>query len=75
MSNEPYLGCLPWLQKPSPASLSSRLQHAAKLKFLQQQKESLLDQQELEVLWTCLRDNRTVPDDESGSERVRQGER
>ena len=27
------------------------------------------------MLWTCLRDNRTVPDDESGSERVRQGDR
>ncbi|GJP52857.1 hypothetical protein CLOM_g11940 [Closterium sp. NIES-68] len=57
-------------QKPSPDSIPSRVQKAAKLKFLQRQKESLLDQSELEMLWMCLRENRTLPDEESGTERI-----
>lgn len=37
---------------------------------MQKQKKGLLDQQELEIIWMCLREHRTTPDDESGAERV-----
>ncbi|PWZ31569.1 putative serine/threonine-protein phosphatase 2A regulatory subunit B'' subunit TON2 [Zea mays] len=57
-------------EKPEEGSISSRVQRLAKYRFLKKQSELLLNADDLDAMWVCLREN-CVIDDATGAEKVR----
>lgn len=56
-------------QKPSEGSISSRVQRLAKYRFLKKQSDLLLNADDLDNMWVCLREN-CVIDDSTGAEKM-----
>ncbi|OAY76032.1 putative serine/threonine-protein phosphatase 2A regulatory subunit B subunit TON2, partial [Ananas comosus] len=57
-----------WL-KPEEGSISHRVQRLAKYRFLKKQSELLLNADDLDAMWVCLREN-CVIDDATGAEKM-----
>ncbi|CAD6334631.1 unnamed protein product [Miscanthus lutarioriparius] len=56
-------------KKPEEGSISSRVQRLAKYRFLKKQSELLLNADDLDAMWVCLREN-CVIDDATGAEKM-----
>ncbi|KAI0510774.1 hypothetical protein KFK09_011383 [Dendrobium nobile] len=56
-------------KKPEEGSISQRVQRLAKYRFLKKQSELLLNADDLDAMWVCLREN-CVIDDASGAEKM-----
>ncbi|XP_024995484.1 probable serine/threonine-protein phosphatase 2A regulatory subunit B'' subunit TON2 [Cynara cardunculus var. scolymus] len=56
-------------KKPEDGSISHTVQRLAKYRFLKKQSDILLDADDLDAMWLCLREN-CVVDEATGSERV-----
>jgi serine/threonine-protein phosphatase 2A regulatory subunit B'' len=56
-------------KKPEDGSISNRVQRLAKYRFLKKQSELLLNADDLDAMWVCLREN-CVIDDVTGSEKM-----
>ncbi|CAN1129694.1 Probable serine/threonine-protein phosphatase 2A regulatory subunit B'' subunit TON2 [Linum perenne] len=59
-------------KKPEDGSISHRVQRLAKYRFLKKQSDLLLNADDLDAMWVCLREN-CVIDDATGAEKVRIG--
>ncbi|KAG6491523.1 hypothetical protein ZIOFF_046455 [Zingiber officinale] len=57
------------LHKPEEGSISHRVQGLAKYRFLKKQSEILLNADDLDAMWACLREN-CVIDDATGAEKM-----
>ncbi|NP_001168513.1 uncharacterized protein LOC100382292 [Zea mays] len=63
-------GSIPsFYKKPEEGSISSRVQRLAKYRFLKKQSELLLNADDLDAMWVCLREN-CVIDDATGAEKM-----
>ncbi|THG23973.1 hypothetical protein TEA_017010 [Camellia sinensis var. sinensis] len=56
-------------KKPEEGSISHRVQRLAKYRFLRKQSDLLLNADDLDAMWVCLREN-CVIDDATGAEKV-----
>ncbi|KAG8650954.1 hypothetical protein MANES_07G083301v8 [Manihot esculenta] len=56
-------------KKPEEGSISHRVQRLAKYRFLKKQSDILLNADDLDAMWVCLREN-CVIDDATGAEKV-----
>ncbi|KAI7746327.1 hypothetical protein M8C21_030578 [Ambrosia artemisiifolia] len=56
-------------KKPEDGSISHRVQRLAKYRFLKKQSDLLLNADDLDAMWVCLREN-CVIDDATGAEKV-----
>ncbi|KAM3400928.1 hypothetical protein ACQJBY_005630 [Aegilops geniculata] len=56
-------------KKPEDGSISNRVQRLAKYRFLKKQSELLLNADDLDAMWVCLREN-CVIDDATGAEKM-----
>ncbi|KAK3137488.1 hypothetical protein QOZ80_5BG0452950 [Eleusine coracana subsp. coracana] len=56
-------------KKPEEGSISQRVQRLAKYRFLKKQSELLLNADDLDAMWVCLREN-CVIDDATGAEKM-----
>ncbi|XP_025611511.1 probable serine/threonine-protein phosphatase 2A regulatory subunit B'' subunit TON2 isoform X2 [Arachis hypogaea] len=56
-------------KKPEEGSISHRVQRLAKYRFLKKQSDLLLNADDLDAMWVCLREN-CVIDDATGAEKV-----
>ncbi|KAM0962775.1 hypothetical protein EV2_022584 [Malus domestica] len=56
-------------RKPEEGSISQRVQRLAKYRFLKKQSDLLLNADDLDAMWVCLREN-CVIDDATGAEKV-----
>ncbi|XP_002968661.2 probable serine/threonine-protein phosphatase 2A regulatory subunit B'' subunit TON2 [Selaginella moellendorffii] len=56
-------------RKPSEGSIGAKVQHLARFRFLKKQAEMLLNADDLDALWVCLREN-CVIDDSTGTEKM-----
>lgn len=56
-------------KKPEEGSISSRVQRLAKYRFLKKQSDLLLNADDLDAMWVCLREN-CVIDDATGAEKM-----
>ncbi|XP_024022608.1 probable serine/threonine-protein phosphatase 2A regulatory subunit B'' subunit TON2 [Morus notabilis] len=56
-------------KKPEEGSISSKVQRLAKCRFLKKQSDLLLNTDDLDVMWVCLREN-CVIDDATGAEKM-----
>ncbi|XP_008652504.1 probable serine/threonine-protein phosphatase 2A regulatory subunit B'' subunit TON2 [Zea mays] len=56
-------------KKPEEGSISSRVQRLAKYRFLKKQSELLLNADDLDAMWVCLREN-CVIDDATSAEKM-----
>eukprot|EP00249_Psilotum_nudum_P016465 c25839_g1_i1 orf=428-1771(+) len=65
------LGSIPtfYRKKPSDGSIGSKVQRLARFKFLKKQAEQLLNADDLDTMWVCLREN-CVVDDATGAEKM-----
>nr|KYP58058.1 Pentatricopeptide repeat-containing protein At4g22765 family [Cajanus cajan] len=68
-SAEGALICLFFVQKPEDGSISHRVQRLAKYRFLRKQSDLLLNADDLDAMWVCLREN-CVIDDATGAEKM-----
>ncbi|KAK6914529.1 Calreticulin/calnexin [Dillenia turbinata] len=57
------------MQKPEEGSISYRVQRLAKYRFLKKQSDLLLNADDLDAMWVCLREN-CVIDDAIGAEKM-----
>nr|GFC54570.1 putative serine/threonine-protein phosphatase 2A regulatory subunit B'' subunit TON2 [Tanacetum cinerariifolium] len=55
--------------KPEDGSISHKVQRLAKYRFLKKQSDLLLNADDLDAMWVCLREN-CVIDDATGAEKV-----
>ncbi|GKV38994.1 hypothetical protein SLEP1_g46838 [Rubroshorea leprosula] len=55
-------------KKPEEGSISQRVQRLAKYRFLKKQSDLLLNADDLDAMWVCLREN-CVIDDTTGAEK------
>ncbi|KAL1832545.1 hypothetical protein ACET3Z_002196 [Daucus carota] len=64
-------GSLPsfYKKKPEDGSISHRVQRLAKCRFLKKQSDLLLNADDLDAMWACLREN-CVIDDATGAEKM-----
>uniref|UniRef100_A0A0E0KYI7 EF-hand domain-containing protein n=1 Tax=Oryza punctata TaxID=4537 RepID=A0A0E0KYI7_ORYPU len=64
-------GAIPsfYKKKPEDGSISNRVQKLAKYRFLKKQSELLLNADDLDAMWVCLREN-CVIDDATGAEKM-----
>ncbi|CAJ2634363.1 unnamed protein product [Trifolium pratense] len=64
-------GTLPsfYKKKPEEGSISHRVQRLAKYRFLKKQSDLLLNADDLDAMWVCLREN-CVIDDATGAEKM-----
>ncbi|XVF38668.1 hypothetical protein REPUB_Repub20aG0122300 [Reevesia pubescens] len=56
-------------KKPEEGSISNRVQRLAKYRFLKKQSDLLLNADDLDAMWVCLREN-CVIDDATGAEKM-----
>ncbi|KAA3480956.1 putative serine/threonine-protein phosphatase 2A regulatory subunit B'' subunit TON2 [Gossypium australe] len=61
--------CFCLVQKPEEGSISHRVQKLAKYRFLKKQSDLLLNADDLDAMWVCLREN-CVIDDATGAEKM-----
>ncbi|WRX19750.1 hypothetical protein QQP08_012237 [Theobroma cacao] len=61
--------CFHSVQKPEEGSISHRVQRLAKYRFLKKQSDLLLNADDLDAMWVCLREN-CVIDDATGAEKM-----
>ncbi|KAL8162245.1 hypothetical protein V2J09_013734 [Rumex salicifolius] len=64
-------GAIPsfYKRKPEEGSISNRVQRLAKYRFLKKQTDLLLNADDLDAMWVCLREN-CVIDDATGAEKM-----
>ncbi|KAG5554967.1 hypothetical protein RHGRI_012495 [Rhododendron griersonianum] len=64
-------GAIPsfYKKKPEEGSISNRVQRLAKYRFLKKQSDLLLNADDLDAMWVCLREN-CVIDDATGAEKI-----
>ncbi|XP_073526625.1 uncharacterized protein [Phyllobates terribilis] len=64
-------GAIPsfYKRKPEEGSISNRVQRLAKYRFLKKQSDLLLNADDLDAMWVCLREN-CVIDDATGAEKM-----
>lgn len=64
-------GTLPtfYKKKPAEGSIGSKVQRLARFSFLKKQTEQLLNADDLDTMWVCLREN-CVVDDSTGAEKM-----
>ncbi|ERN16935.1 hypothetical protein AMTR_s00057p00185220 [Amborella trichopoda] len=64
-------GAIPsfYKKKPTEGSISNRVQRLAKFRFLKKQSDLLLNADDLDAMWVCLRE-KCVVDDSTGTEKM-----